>query len=237
MAMAINVKNMSRHHMDCEITNSDEKLATLSERLVYALTKLGITQAELARRIRIKPQAIHYLCSSRSKKSSFTYEIADALNISSFWLGCGEGSMQLKDDPDTQLINSQKRVPVLDWKQIKNWINQNNEAGNLLASAKEYILTNVDIAVSSFAFRLQDKSMYPRFDQDTIVIVNPERTPRNKDFVIVYFKEIDDFVFRQYEFENNTIILKPVNTAMYKTITMGKDDSILGVMVEARWQI
>lgn len=224
--------------MDTElIQKEEEKLSTLSARLVHAINTLGITQAELARRIGIKPQAIHYLCTSNSKKSSFTYEIADALQINSLWLGSGEGSMQLKDNPDAQLINSQKRTPILDWKQIKQLAGEEKEAGNILSSAKEWLLTSSDIGENGFAFRLHDKSIYPRFDQDTIIIVNPKRSPKNKDFVIVYLKETDDIVFRQYEIDNTTILLKPVNVAMYKVIEKHKDDLILGVMVEARWQV
>ncbi len=224
---------MNRSFTNTESTNQNNKLATLSERLVYALKVLGITQAELARLIGIKPQAIHYLCSSRSKKSSFTYEIADALKINSVWLGCGDGPMQLEDDLDTQLISSQKRVPILDWKQINCWTNQDKEVNNTSVSINEWILTNSDVGENGFAFRLHDKSMHPRFDQDTIVIVNPEKTPQNKDFVITYMNEISDIVFRQYEFENNTTLLKPINMAMYKIIIKKKDDLILGGMVEA----
>lgn len=223
--------------MDNKPTNKNNNLSTLSARLVHAINTLGVTQADLARRIGVKPQAIHYLCTSNSKKSSFTYEIADALKISSLWLGSGEGSMQLKDDPSARLISSQKRVPILDWKQIKQVMAGGSDASNILISAKEWLLTNSDIGESGFAFQLHDKSIYPRFDQDTIIIVNPDRSPKNKDFVIVYLKETDDIVFRQYELENNIVLLKPVNVAMYKVIEKHHEDLILGVMVEARWQI
>lgn len=223
--------------MNTELLNNEEKLSTLSARLVYAINALGITQAELARRIGVKPQAIHYLCNSNSKKSRFTYEIADALQINSLWLGSGEGSMKFKEDPNTQLISSQKRTPVLNWKQIKQLTGEAKEVSNILSSAKEWILTSSDIGENGFAFRLHDKSIYPRFDQDTIIIVNPKRSPKNRDFVIVYLKETDDIIFRQYEFDSTTILLKPINVTMYKVIEKQKDDVILGVMVEARWQV
>lgn len=224
--------------MDTELINKkNEELRTLSARLVHAINVLGVTQAELARRIGVKPQAIHYLCSSHSKKSSFTYEIADALNINSLWLGSGEGSMQLADDPETQLINSQLRTPILDWKQIKGLVNTKKWDADIFSSAKEYLLTNSSIGDHGFAFRLLDKSMYPRFDQDTIIIVNSNKTPKNNDFVVTYLKETDDVVFRQYEMENNVVLLKPTNTSMYKIIEKNNNDLILGVMVEARWQV
>lgn len=221
--------------MSTELINKEEKLSTLSARLVYALKKLGVTQAELARRISVKPQAIHYLCSNNSKQSSFTYDIADALKINSVWLRVGDGSMQLEDDPDAQLINSQKRTPVLDFRQIKQLTEVGRDAGSVLALAKEWLLTSSDIGAHGFAFRLHDKSIYPRFDQDTTIIVNPDKVPKENDFVIAYLQETNDIVFRQYASENNIILLKPVNMTMYRIIQKSKDDLILGVMVEARY--
>lgn len=145
--------------------------------------------------------------------------------------------MQLKDDPEAQLINSQLRTPILDWKQIKELVNTQAWDGGVLESVKEWILTNSNIGEHGFAFRLLDKSMYPRFDQDTIIIVNSERSPGNNDFVIAYLKETDDIIFRQYELENGIVSLKPINTSMYKIVVKNDCDLIIGVMVEARWQV
>lgn len=223
---------MKNKPVDNEITKIN--LPTLSARLLHALNVLGVTQAELSRRIGVKPQAIHYLCTSNSKKSSFTYEIADALKINSLWLGSGDGLMQLEANPNEELVSSQKRTPILDWKQVKQLVG--DEASNILFSAKEWLLTSSSIGENGFAFRLHDRSIYPRFDQETVIIVNSDKEPKNKDFVIVYLKEADDIVFRQYEIENNIVLLKPINVAMYKVIKKEKDDVILGVMVEARWQ-
>ena len=210
-------------------------LTTLSARLVHALNTLNVTQAELARLVSVKPQAIHYLCSSNSKKSRFTYEIADALKINSLWLATGHGVMRLKDDLDVQLRESQQRVPVLDWKQIEFFMAQGNKMANIPTHAGEWVLTNSDVSPNGFAFRLQDKSMYPRFDHDTLVIINPQRTPKNKDFILTYL-ELSGVIFRQYEVEKEVLLLKPINMAMYKSITIAPADLIIGVMVEARWQ-
>ena len=223
---------MKNKPVDNEITKIN--LPTLSARLLHALNVLGVTQAELSRRIGVKPQAIHYLCTGNSKKSSFTYEIADALKINSLWLGSGDGLMQSEASPNEELVSSQKRTPILDWKQVKQLVG--DEASNILVSAKEWLLTSSNIGENGFAFRLHDRSIYPRFDQETVIIVNSNKEPKNKDFVVVYLNEVDDIVFRQYHVENNIVLLKPINVAMYKVIKKEKDDVILGVMVEARWQ-
>lgn len=41
----------------------------------------GITQAELAREINVKPAAIQYLLASNARSSRFTFELAYALGV------------------------------------------------------------------------------------------------------------------------------------------------------------
>lgn len=210
-----------------------ETFATLSERLVYILTQLGITKAELARKIKVTPQTIQYLCTSRAKKSNFTFEIADALGISPTWLSSGEGPIKFEDNENVQLIDSFSKIPILNRSEVFSWLHGNN----LESTSNEWVLTNSLIGEKGFAIRLNDKSMYPRLDQNTIIILNTDKIPKNKEFVLAYIKSIDDIIFRQYEIQDESEYLVPLNTSLFKIIPLEKDDKILGVMVEARWQL
>jgi SOS-response transcriptional repressor LexA len=217
-------------------TKDADSLQNLSDRLAHALNILKISQAALARQINVKPQAIHYLCNSRSKKSGFTYEIAEALQINSLWLACGEGAMQPEKDPDEKLITSQTRIPLLNRRQIKHRIIESRKPDESPENIGEWVFTNSDVGKHGFAFQLTDKSMFPRFDQDTFAIINPDKIPKNKDFIVAYLNESDDIICRQYEDEHNPPLLNPANITMYKKIIMSEKDIILGVMVEARWK-
>lgn len=219
-----------------EKTQSDE-LSNLSERLLHALRVLGVTQTELARRINVKQQAIQYLCSSKAKKSGFTYEIADALNISSIWLGSGVGSMIREEKVEVKLAQNQRCIPVLERSQIVIWMCNEKNVSNSLITVEEWMLINSDVGEKGYAIKLHDKSMYPRFEQNTVLIVNPEKSPQDGEFVLVKLDEMNEIVFRQYEISDNNIFLKPLNTAMYKGLKMTEKDKILGVLVEARWQV
>jgi len=214
--------------------HNEQELSNLSQRLAFIMNKMNVSQAELARLIGVKPQVIHYLCNSASKKSSFTYDIANALQISSLWLACGTGSIQAEEDVLTQLINNHQQIPVLDWQQMKNLVSSGQD---IMDTAKEWILVDAPVNKASFAFRLSDKSLFPRLEKDTLIIINTDITAKNKDFVLVYLSESEDIIFRQYELENNKTLLKPFNTELYKIVEKKPDDIILGVMVEARWQL
>jgi ribosome-binding protein aMBF1 (putative translation factor) len=71
-----------------------QEVNTLSDRLSHALVTLEISQAELARRINVKRQAVQYICTNALTKSKFAYDIAEALGINVSWLITGAGEMQ-----------------------------------------------------------------------------------------------------------------------------------------------
>lgn len=206
---------------------------TLSARLACALKHLNMTQSELARRIGVKQQVIQYLCTSQAQKSKFTYAIAQALGVNDVWLASGKGSMSLTDDPHYALIQSQIKIPLLTWEQIK--LRKQHTEKLDLSSHKDWLLVSNNTHAESFAFQLKDKSMYPRFDENTIIIINTERQPQHKDFVIIYIKSQDDILFRQLLIENGTPCLYSMNTTLYNSYSPKTDDVIIGTMEEARW--
>lgn len=211
-------------------------LETLSDRLLHALNALNITQAHLARKINVKPQAINYLCKNKTKKSQLTYDIAEALGINGEWLAHGVGYMHHGDDPQYKLYREQNRVPLLTNQQIKQFSVKKFQSFPDEAKLK-WMLTSSNSGKKGFAMIMQDKSMYPRLDQGTSIIINQEQEAKNKDFVLAYINSIEDLILRQIEFHKEQIILKPLNTSFYKKITLQKEDAIVGVLVEARWQM
>lgn len=213
--------------------NDAEQLQTLSQRLTYAFNALGISKADLARKINVSPQAINYLCHSKATKSRLTYDIAEGLGISGDWLATGNGFMIAADDPQYKLIQTQHAVPIITQEQIKKYSKDLNQLF-INEPLIDYLFTNANTGAHGFAISIQDKSMYPRFDQRTIVFVNPEKIPKEKEFVIAYIAAIEDVIFRQIEYSNAAICLKPINTSMYKPIVLTQTDKILGTLVEAR---
>ena len=160
-----------------EIINLD----TLSDRLTYALKETNTTQTELAKRINVKKQSIQYLCSSGTNKSKFAYDIAHALNIDVEWLIEGKGDMLTKKSAIEQLQLTQKIMPILGWNQISAWLN--NELSK--ESIKNWTtITHKSRSDSSFALKLKDNSMFPRFDSDTTIVIDPKMQIKHCCFVV-----------------------------------------------------
>lgn len=209
---------------------------TLSDRLLYALEILKVTQATLARSLNVKPQAINFLCKSKTRKSQLTYEIADALGISADWLANGVGYMRSEEDPQYQLISSQTIVPIVSTAELKNLFKKNVNFKEYSASTKG-LMTDANTGQNGFAIELTDKSMYPRFDIGTILIFNSDKSPKINEFVLTYVLDIDDIIFRQLEIIDGVMSLRPLNSSIYKNVFLSENDSIIGTLTEARWQI
>jgi len=205
----------------------------LSERLLYALKYRKMSQASLARLVGIKPQAIHYLCHNTARTSRFAHEIALALQINASWLSHGTGMMLSEDEPLARIARNQKLVPVLEPCELQKTITQNPDYHD----AREWVPANSDASEHSFAFQIQDNALYPRFDRGTLIILDPDRAPKNADFILMFLADTGDFVFGKYVVRKSCVTLEPMNTRLYKTIEKKAEDIIVGVIIEARWQI
>ena len=69
-------------------------MKTFAKRLQQAIERLGISQAEAARRCGVSQQSINYIISNDLKHSKLAVSIADALSINPDWLIYGEGKFK-----------------------------------------------------------------------------------------------------------------------------------------------
>ena len=176
-----------------KITYENEE--TLSDRLRLALSKLALSQSSLARKIAVKPQVIQYLCNSKTKTSIFTYKIADELKINPIWLATGRGAMLLEDDLNHVIIESQQKIPLLAIESLKKIIMGEQKIADLIP--EKWILTDNKIGQESYALFLKDQSMFPRFEENTLVLFEQNKEPKDGDYVLVYIHKNQDILFRQ----------------------------------------
>jgi phage repressor protein C with HTH and peptisase S24 domain len=83
-------------------------MSTVGERVAKAREKAGLNQTQLAKAIKVSPQAIQHLEASPTATSRYLIAIARALKVSSEWLESGKGRME---DPAREPAGS--LVPVL----------------------------------------------------------------------------------------------------------------------------
>jgi len=206
---------------------------TLADRLIFALEQNQVSQAELARRINVKRQAIQYLCSSGTSKSKFAYDIAEALNINVDWLVTGNGEMNAVNSAEQKLLAEKNIVPILQWNQIAKWLDNAIDKNEI----KDWTVVHEKINPCSFALTLKDNAMFPRFPSETIIAIDPNKALKYPCFVLVYVKKLHETVFRYLVKDNEKLILHAFNETGYKQIPLSSEDKVLGCMFEAKWLI
>ncbi|WP_315942901.1 LexA family protein, partial [Salmonella enterica] len=65
---------------------------------------------------------------------------------------------------------------------------------------------------------------------------NPEAEPYSGGYVIARKKSSDEVTFKKYIYDMGREFLKPLNP-QYPVIEMNNDCEIIGVVVDARWDI
>ena len=194
---------------------------TLSYRLKYAMKFFSINQSELARRIGIKPQIIQYLCTKNIYSSKFTYEIADALGVNYSWLAAGELPMISAE------VKENCKIPYIAWESLEDYIETNPSL-----KISNYIFANISNDQGCFGITLNDNSLEPRISNGTILIFDQNRVATNNDFVLVELGKTDQFIVRQLSIVENTKYLLPINTKIFKTITLENQYTIIAVMIQ-----
>ncbi|HLB41987.1 MAG: hypothetical protein A3F13_04885 [Gammaproteobacteria bacterium RIFCSPHIGHO2_12_FULL_40_19] len=208
-----------------------EDFSNLSSRLRFTLKTLDISQTELAKRINVKPQVVQYLCSSQSHKSKFTCEIAEALNIDFAWLATGKGTLPNK----LELSKNNHCIPLLTFEQIRAYKIYGKNEDTLEIS--NWVSIEERSNSNLFAVEINDRAMAPRFDLNTIIIVEPASKDiiKQNTFILVYLAEEDFIIFRQLIEVDNIKLLAAINKNLHKDILLKNEDVVLGICKEARW--
>ncbi|MBF0176385.1 MAG: helix-turn-helix domain-containing protein [Magnetococcales bacterium] len=184
---------------------------TLQKRLIWAREKAGMNKSELARRIGVKPQSVIQWESGRTgiaKRNIMS--VAEILQVSPEWLQFGRTVLEttmknLAPGPATLT-----RVPLISWKQAGVWI---DIVDNLHTPGEvdRWIDTTRKVGSASFALRVVGDSMEPKVPEGAIIVVDPEKDPINKSYVVACLDHEDEATFKQLVMDGGTKFLKPIN--------------------------
>lgn len=133
-------------------------------------------------------------------------------------------------NPSTQEALGWYKIPVLTWSQAVQWKGMEDTKDN------KQIYTDANISKHSYALIMQDASMEPQFPKGTLLVIDPEKTPKDRSFVVVSLKDYSEALFRQLLIDGPHQYLKPVSPDFdhFKMILLDKEDKVSGVLVQAR---
>lgn len=203
----------------------------ISSVLNNLLIKHGITEAELSRRIDVPRATINRLVSGRTPdpRASTLETIADYFKISVDQL---LGKQPIFFSPSENISAPVgTKLPIIDWSNIRNWKETIKELKT--QHNNDWILVDSSIEKGQFACKITGESMWPNLQDNSIVIIDPERKAKNKDFVVAHIKAMDDVIVRQLIIEGKYNFLKASNP-IFPIIQIEDNDDIIGVIVQTR---
>lgn len=185
-------------------------MKTLAQRLRFSREKAKLSQSELARRVGIKPQAIQFIESGKVYKPRNILEIAAVVGVDAMWLSSGQGDMHnpvsIARGPKIQ-----GHVPLITWALVAQWKSDTLRANVLQDRHQILIPTTAKIGAAAFALEVLGDSMEPEFAPQDIIVVDPDRQPHHRSFVIARKGNDKDSTLRELVIEGSRRLLKPLN--------------------------
>jgi SOS-response transcriptional repressor LexA len=130
-----------------------------------------------------------------------------------------------------------REIPILDYRQAAQW-GVNSSPVSL--AGHETIMTNLEHPPSTFALRIRDNSMEPKFFEGDVVVIDPTISPRLGDYVVANDLATGEATFKQYrsgglnERGDSVFELWPLNPIYAPMRSDRQQLAIVGTQVEHR---
>jgi SOS-response transcriptional repressor LexA len=200
------------------------KNTKVSQILKKLLADKKIRVAELARRINIPQPTIHRIVAGTCEHPhlSSLQPIADFFSIS---------IEQLKGHQPIKKLDGVVTIPLLNWHQVADWPENKDNLGDC-----DNIITDANVSEYAYALEVIDVSMDPVFPKNTILIADPQKTPKDRSYVITKLSNLEQPIFRQLLIDASDRYLKSLSPDLdqYKMIYLGGSDKILSTVVQAK---
>jgi SOS-response transcriptional repressor LexA len=160
---------------------------TLKQHICARLKQLRIARGfptakafALKHQLKVSTYTLHE-AGTRSMSFAVIESYSQLLNVDKHWLLTGEG--------ESRYIKTQA-VPILDWEEIPLFPDRVD------LTKHAYTPSELDLPAPSFAVKVQDDSMEPRYPQGTVLLVDKHQMPTDHEYAL--FLVDDKIVFQQY---------------------------------------
>lgn len=204
---------------------------TVGRRIREARKNMGLSGAELARRVGVSRNAVSKWERDQSLPETETVmKLAEVLGVPAIRLSPYGG------DSVTPILKRSLtvRVPMLQWEELDDWA-----GGKLDMTAdvdRQYIQADIDTDENSIALRIKDESMTPEFRVNDTILIDPSDSPQDGDCVLVRIAKTNQTVFRYYVPRRGGAYDLKADNPEWPTVTVNSSNParILGVLFEHR---
>jgi SOS-response transcriptional repressor LexA len=206
----------------------------LDDALKNLMAKHDITPSELSRQTGVGQSVIFRMISGETDnpKVATLSPIANYFGISINQL-IGETPIANSED-EPKYPGQISAVPLLTFEQAKS-LPKILKDKKIQKGIKTIFM---DIALNKYiyALKLKDESMDPMFSKGTILIINLNEQPTDRDYAIIKLKNQNEVIFRQVLIDGKNHYLKPLSpdSDKFKMKLFAKGDKYLGTLAQAR---
>ena len=210
-----------------------ENVICISEILSRLMFEAKIRTAELARRVKLPQPTVHRIVTGTSPKphlSSLT-PIAEYFGITLEQLR-GVHPIPGLHPFDSARHAHLKEIPLISWEDIIPWSEKHNGS-----SATENIFCDIPVSDKSFALRVYDTSAEPQFPKGTLLIIDPEKQMKDRNFVVVKIESVPTPLFRQLFVDGSQLYIKPPAMPQPEPsniFPLKQEDKIYGSLVQIK---
>jgi SOS-response transcriptional repressor LexA len=210
--------------------HEERSMSELSRILKALMHEVSITVTELARRTKVGQPVIHRMATGETDnpKVGSLSPIAKFFNVNISQL---IGDAPLPADRIKGTYNpyyrSWKKIPLLNWAQVITWPDHLTHS-----EVSSFISTEANVSDNAFAIRMEDNTMHPCYPKDTLLIIDPNMTAKDKDFIAVHIRDQSKIQFKQAMFDGPDLYLKPINED-FEIKRIDSDYEIKGVLVQS----
>lgn len=203
----------------------------LSKILSKLLYDRRLNPSELAREVDLPTPTVHRLVTGKSTRPyrSSLEPIANFFSVSVDQL-IGEEPLPNLSDAKSRSLKQKKiiEIPLFEWKDLPYVNNPDPE--------RETIVAMADLSKDCFAVFMNDSSMEPQFSKGSILILDPNKVPGDRSYILVRLASTGLFIFRQIIIDAEHRFLKPLNPDLVASHMrlLDEEDEMIGVLVEAR---
>lgn len=207
----------------------------LAANLRLLMNKSKLTESELSRRTGVPQPMINRILNGQNTNP----KIETLMPISEYFmitLSQLIGEAPLKQVRQNPVHKGLSKVPLISWQDILTVYDIPNEKRPKQLK-KQTVMTDMPISDYAYAVKVIDESMEPKFQKETILIIDPDCTPQHRSYVIIHLLKTKKTFFRQILIEeNNKYYFKPLNPVFTaeKTNFSEKEVKILGTLIQSR---
>lgn len=198
----------------------------IGENLKKLMTEHGINTLELSRRTGVGQPVIYRIITGETDNP----KILTLCSLADYFKVTVDALLDKNDSDDHSICNNElNKIALINWENADCWKEE-------IKQAKRKLIDTTFNSSCIYALEMYDNSMEPLFLKGMVLLIDGEKQPKDKSYVVVKIKNEKKAMLRQVLFDNNAQYLRSLNPDFehFKIKLFSKGDKYCGVVIQSK---